>query len=36
MYISYERLPKIWRRNEACPAIPEWVIEIISPPQTMQ
>ncbi len=25
-YISYERLPKSWRRNEACPAIPELVI----------
>lgn len=35
-YISYERLPKLWRRNEACPAIPERVIEIISPAQTMQ
>jgi Uma2 family endonuclease len=29
-------LPKNWRRNEACPAIPELVIEIISPDQTMQ
>ncbi|WP_293350419.1 MULTISPECIES: Uma2 family endonuclease [unclassified Microcoleus] len=35
-YISYERLPKNWRRNEACPAIPELVIEIISPDRTMQ
>ena len=35
-YISYARLPKSWRRNEACPAIPELVIEIISPAQTMQ
>ena len=35
-YISYERLPKNWRRNEACPTIPELVIEIISPDQTMQ
>jgi Uma2 family endonuclease len=35
-YISYERLPKSWRRNEACPAIPELVIEIISPDQTMK
>ena len=35
-YISYERLPKSWRRNEACPAIPELAIEIISPGQTMQ
>jgi Uma2 family endonuclease len=35
-YISYERLPKNWKRNEACPALPELVIEIISPDQTMQ
>ncbi|MDP5339506.1 MAG: Uma2 family endonuclease, partial [Nodularia sp. (in: cyanobacteria)] len=35
-YISYERLPASWKRNEACPAIPELVIEIISPDQTMQ
>jgi Uma2 family endonuclease len=35
-YISYERLPKSWRRNEACPAIPELAIEIISPDQTMK
>lgn len=35
-YISYERLPANWKRNEACPAIPELVIEIISPDQTMK
>ncbi|MEG4029538.1 MULTISPECIES: Uma2 family endonuclease [unclassified Microcoleus] len=35
-YISYARLAKSWRQNEACPAIPELVIEIISPGQTMQ
>lgn len=35
-YISYERLPKSWRKNEACPALPELVIEIISPDQTMK
>ena len=35
-YISYERLPKSWKRNEACPALPELVIEIISPDQTMK
>ena len=35
-YISYERLPKSWRRNEAYPAIPELVIEIISPDQSMK
>jgi len=35
-YISYERLPKSWKRNEACPAIPELVIEIISPDQSLK
>lgn len=35
-YISYERLPVSWKRNEACPAIPELVIEIISPDQTIK
>ena len=35
-YISYERLPKSWNRNEACPALPELVIEIISPDQTLK
>ncbi|NWF60962.1 MAG: Uma2 family endonuclease [Fischerella sp.] len=35
-YISYERLPKSWRRNEACPVPPELVIEIISPDQTFK
>ncbi|MBE9126814.1 MULTISPECIES: Uma2 family endonuclease [unclassified Coleofasciculus] len=35
-YISYERLPKSWKRNEACPECPELVIEIISPDQTMK
>lgn len=35
-YISYERLAKSWKRNEACPAIPELVIEIISPDQTIK
>ena len=35
-YISYARLPKSWRRNEACPAIPELVIEIISPDRSME
>ena len=33
-YISYQRLPKSWKRNEACPIAPELVIEIISPGQT--
>ncbi|MBC1237560.1 Uma2 family endonuclease [Nostoc sp. 2RC] len=35
-YISYERLPKTWKCNEACPVIPELVIEIISPDQTIK
>jgi Uma2 family endonuclease len=35
-YISYERLAASWKRNEACPAIPELVIEIISPDQSMK
>ncbi len=35
-YISYERLPRRWRRNEACPVPPELVIEIISPGQTLK
>ncbi|MEG4288901.1 Uma2 family endonuclease [Microcoleus sp. C2C3] len=29
-------MPKNWPRNEACPAIAELVIEILSPDQTMQ
>lgn len=33
-YISYERLPASWKRNEACPIAPELIIEIISPGQT--
>ncbi len=33
-YISYQRLPKNWLRNEACLVAPELVIEIISPGQT--
>ncbi len=35
-YISYERLPRSWRRNEACPVPPELAIEIISPGQTLE
>ncbi|MDJ0736365.1 MAG: Uma2 family endonuclease [Nostocaceae cyanobacterium] len=35
-YISYQRLPKSWNKNEACPVPPELVIEIISPDQTMK
>ncbi|MBD1889441.1 Uma2 family endonuclease [Trichocoleus sp. DQ-A3] len=35
-YISYERLPASWKRNEACPVAPELAIEIISPDQTIK
>lgn len=35
-YISYQRLPKTWQYNEACPVSPELVIEIISPDQTLK
>ncbi len=35
-YISYERLPASWKRNEACPVPPELVIEILSPNQSVQ
>jgi Uma2 family endonuclease len=34
LYISYERLPTNWDKNEACPVPPDLVIEIISPGQT--
>lgn len=34
-YISNERLPKSWKRNEACPTPPELVIEMISPGQNL-
>ena len=33
-YVSYNRLPADWFKDEACPVIPELVIEIISPGQT--
>jgi Uma2 family endonuclease len=33
-YVSYDRLPRSWRRNEACPIPCELVIEIISPDQS--
>jgi Uma2 family endonuclease len=33
-YISYHRLPADWLLDEACPVIPELVIEVISPGQT--
>ncbi|MEG3880926.1 Uma2 family endonuclease [Microcoleus sp. herbarium7] len=34
LYVSYERLSPEWNEDEACPVIPELVIEIISPEQT--
>ena len=33
-YVSYQRLPVEWEEDEACPVLPELVIEIISPGQT--
>ncbi|MBD2447639.1 Uma2 family endonuclease [Nostoc sp. FACHB-152] len=33
-YVSYNRLPVDWLKDEACPVTPELVIEIISPGQT--
>lgn len=33
-YVSYQRLPQEWDLDEACPVLPELVIEIISPGQT--
>ncbi|MEI6441725.1 MAG: Uma2 family endonuclease [Nostocales cyanobacterium ELA583] len=33
-YVSYNRLPADWLKDEACPIIPELVIEIISSGQT--
>ena len=33
-YISYERLQEEWDEDEACPVLPELVIEIISPGQS--
>ena len=35
-YVSYERLPRSWRRNEACPIPCDLAIEIISPEQTFK
>lgn len=33
-YISFERLPAEWVKDEPCPTLPELAIEIISPGQT--
>lgn len=33
-YVSYQRLPIEWEEDEACPVVPELVIEIISPLST--
>ncbi len=33
-YVSYQRLPQEWDKDEACPVLPELVIEIISLLQT--
>lgn len=34
LYVSYNRLPPEWDKDEPCPVIPELAIEIISPGQT--
>lgn len=34
VYVSFERLSMDWLEDEACPVLPELVIEIISPGQT--
>jgi Uma2 family endonuclease len=34
LYVSYQRLSPDWNEDEACPVVPELVIEIISPEQT--
>ena len=34
LYVSYERLSPDWNEDEACPVVPELVIEIISAGQT--
>ena len=34
-YVSYDRLPRSWKRNEACPIPCDLAIEIISPGQTL-
>lgn len=35
-YVSYERLPRDWQRNELCPVAAEWVIEVVSPQQSIK
>lgn len=34
LYVSYERLAAEWNLNEACPVVPELVIEVVSPGQS--
>ena len=34
LYVSYQRLSPDWNQDEACPGVPELVIEIIAPEQT--
>jgi len=34
LYISHDRLASDWREDAPCPALPELVIEIVSPDQT--
>ncbi|AGY57386.1 Uma2 family endonuclease [Gloeobacter kilaueensis] len=33
-FVSFERLPREWNENAACPAIPELVVEVVSPGQS--
>jgi Uma2 family endonuclease len=35
LYVSYNRLPRSWNENTACPVVPELAIEIISPGQSL-
>ena len=34
LYVSYERLPQDWMKDEPCPLAPELALEIISPGQS--
>lgn len=34
IYVSHQRLPATWLEDDACPAIPELVVEITSPGQS--
>lgn len=34
LYVSYERLAAEWNLNQACPVVPELVVEVVSPGQS--